>query len=141
MERPPAFAPVLAWICRSFGIYSLTPARQRKFSIPTLNLPQSSTRRYKDWLHLKSVSGGYQSPRIVVKIDSGNKFVVEQGAAGLEIYLNEKMGITLAKEMTVVDASGKELYKGKPDYSIAAMVDSIESKRDPEVVFTAKIKL
>jgi predicted esterase len=102
------------------------------------------TRAYKKlmwWVKLRQVSGGFNASRIVVKIDSGNKFVVEQGAQGMELYINERMGVSLAKEIVVVDASGKELYKGKPDYSIAALVDSLEAKRDPELYFYAKIKL
>jgi predicted esterase len=129
---PDGVAPIFSW---------MSSKTRNPYPKMVIWEPSRFYKRLFFWLRLKSVTDGYQNPRIVAKVESGNKIVVEGASKGLELYLNERMGISLSKEITVIDASGKELYKGKPDFSAAAMIDSIESKRDPEVHFYAKIKL
>jgi predicted esterase len=129
---PDGVAPIFQWM-----------STKRRNPYPKMVIWEA-TRAYKKlfwWVKLRNGAGGFGAGRTVVKIDSGNKFVVEQGGSGLEIFLNEKMGISLSKEITVVDSSGQELYRGRPDPSIAALVESIEARRDPEMTFTARIRV
>jgi predicted esterase len=75
--------------------------------------------------------------RIEAKIDKG-KFVVE--GSGFEIMINEKMGVSLAKEV-VVERGGQEIFKGMVRYSLATLIESYEANRDPEMYYYARIKI
>ena len=91
------------------------------------------SRAYKQHFYwLKSEGAG----RVEAQID-GQKITLKGGRA--TILLSEKM-VKFAEEVTVVDGSGAQLWKGKPAPSLVALVESIAVKQDPEMVFTAQIK-
>lgn len=101
----------------------------------------SPYRPYKKvFFWLKAGSVGRRGGRIEAKIEAGNKIAVEGSAEGLEILINEKMGISLSREI-VVTRGGAETFRGTARYSVAALLESFEQKRDPEQYFYAKIRL
>ena len=44
-------------------------------------------------------------------------------------------------EVTVVDKDGKQLFRGVVGYSLVALVESIDAKRDPQMWFDGWIEL
>jgi len=91
------------------------------------------TRPYKRHFYwVKSEGGG----AVDVKLE-GQKIVLK--GSGVTLFLNEKM-VKFSEEVTVVDPTGKELWKSKPSLSLVALVESIAVKRDLESIFTARIK-
>jgi dienelactone hydrolase len=91
------------------------------------------SRAYKQHFYwLKSEGGG----RVEALLE-GQKITIKGGHP--TIFLHEKM-VKFAEEVTVVDAGGAQLWKGRPALSLAALVESIAVRQDAEVVFTAQIK-
>ncbi len=70
----------------------------------------------------------------------GNKFTVTGARGGLWIMVNDKM-VKYEESVQVVDEKGVELYKGLVKYSLAAMLESIAAKNDPEMWFSGWIPL
>lgn len=97
-------------------------------------------RPYKRLMWWLKVPGNGRSGRAVAKVGTGNKIDVLESPGGVEIFLNEKMGISLAKDV-IVTKNGAEVYKGKPGYSLSALVESFVQNRDPNHYYYAKIKV
>ena len=68
---------------------------------------------------------------------SKNEITIEGPSSGFSIYLNDKM-LNLNKPIRVV-INGNEAFNDYATYSVAALLDSIADKRDPEQFFYAKI--
>jgi predicted esterase len=96
--------------------------------------PSRSYKKHFYWIRKTSTGGQVDVQR------DGNKFTVTGSSGGITIMLNEKM-VKLDQEITVVDDKGAELFKGKAPYSLVAMVESIDAKKDPEMWFPAWIEL
>lgn len=98
------------------------------------------TRPYKHnfyWLHLDHPGRG---TRIEARIERGNRISLEGNFSGLVIHINEKMGLSLSREL-VIQKSGTEVFRGFVDYSLAALLDSIASYRDPNMFFYARVEV
>ena len=102
-------------------IWTASPARQNRLF----------------WLKADAAKGG---GRIEAKVEKENRITVEGAPAGLEILLNEKMGIALGREI-VVEKGGKEAFRGVVPYSLEVLLDSFAAARDPEMCFYARIRL
>jgi predicted esterase len=102
-------------------IWAASPARQNRLF----------------WLKADDAKKG---GRIEARVEKENRITVEGAPAGLEILLNEKMGIALAKEI-VVTKGGTEAFRGVVTYSLEVLLDSFAAARDPEMVFHARIRL
>ena len=99
--------------------------------------PTRSYKRNFFWLRLESPGSG---ARVEAKIESGNKIVLSGNFSGLDLYLNEKMGISLGREI-IVERDGKEVFKGRVGHSVAALLDSIDAKKDEQMYFYARIRV
>jgi predicted esterase len=99
--------------------------------------PTRSYKRNFFWLRLENPG---QGQRVEAKIESGNRISLSGNFSNLEIYLNEKMGISLGREV-VVERDGKEVFKGRVGHSVAALLDSIDAKKDEQMYFTARIRV
>jgi predicted esterase len=99
----------------------------------------SPHRSYKKCFYWLKATGGNRGSRVVAKIDKG-KIIVEGSASGLEIMINDKMGVSMSREI-VVEKDGAEVFKGAVRYSIATLLESYESHRDPEYYFYGRVKL
>ncbi len=97
--------------------------------------PSRSYKRHFYWLRC---DGGHHGEIDVAR--DGNKFTVTGDAGKVRIMVNEKM-IKFDQPVSVKDAEGKELWSGKVPYSLVAMLESIEAKRDPEMWFSGWIDL
>jgi hypothetical protein len=93
--------------------------------------PSRSYKQHFYWL--KSEGSG----RIEAKLE--NQKIILKGSVST-VYLSEKM-LKMADEVTVQDAGGATLWKGKPALSLYALVESIALRQDPEMIFTAQIRL
>jgi hypothetical protein len=93
--------------------------------------PSRSTKKHFYWL--KSDGAG----RIEAKLEN-QKITLKGSVAAL--FLSDKM-LKYSEEVTVVDAGGSVLWKGKPTLSLVALVESIAVRQDPEMIFTAQIRL
>lgn len=94
------------------------------------------TRPYKKlfyWVKLDPPSG-----RIEAKIE-GNRILIEGSCRNVTLMISDKMGL-LDKQVTVIKG-GKEVFTGKPVYSIATALESIGAKNDPEMYFIARIRV
>lgn len=92
----------------------------------------------KTFFWLKAASVGRRGGRIEARIENGNRISVEGSADGLSILINEKMGISMSRDV-VVTRSSQEVYRGPARYSVAALLETFEQKRDLEQYFYAKI--
>ena len=70
----------------------------------------------------------------------GNKITLAGSRAGLTILLNDQM-VDFSKPVVVDIGGGRELFNGKVEYSAAALVESFDARHDPEMLFTAWIRL
>jgi predicted esterase len=98
----------------------------------------SPYRSYKTlfyWVKCGSVGRGAQ---IEAQIERGNRITLSGSVS--EIFINEKMGISLSKEV-VIESGGSEVFRGTVRRSVAALLESFEAKRDPRMYFYAKVKL
>ena len=98
------------------------------------------SRKYKNhfyWLRRGGSAGG---PFDVARDRKTNTFTVTGTTSGLTIMVNKKM-IDRKKEVVVKSADGKELWKGKVGYSLLALVESIDAKKDTEMWFDGWIRL
>jgi pimeloyl-ACP methyl ester carboxylesterase len=93
--------------------------------------PSRSYKQHFYWL--KSEGSG----RIEAKLE--NQKITLKGSVNT-VFLNEKM-LKYAEEVVVADAGGSVLWKGKPALSLAALVESIAVRQDPEMIFTAQVRL
>ena len=76
--------------------------------------------------------------QIVAKIDRAkNEITINGPSSGFSLYLNDKL-VDLSKPIRVV-INGNEAFNDYAKYSVAALLDSIADKRDPEQFFYAKI--
>ena len=89
------------------------------------------------WLKAVGTKGG---GRVEAKVERENRITVTGAPAGLEILINDKMRISLMKEI-VVEKDGKEAFRGVVPYSLAVLLESFEATRDPEMCFYARIPL
>lgn len=96
--------------------------------------PSRSTKKHFYWIRAEDASGRFDVQR------DGNRFVVTGRATGISILLNEKM-VKLDQPIVVVDEKGTELFNGKARHSLVAMLESIATKKDPEMWFPASIRL
>lgn len=92
-------------------------------------------KRHFYWLRC---DGGHRGVLDVAR--DGNTFTVTGDVGNVRIMVNEKM-IKFDQPVSVKDAEGKELWGGKVPYSLVAMVESIDAKRDPEMWFSGWIDL
>jgi hypothetical protein len=91
------------------------------------------------WLKVR-VSREWGGGLNVAKVERNNRIGIEAGCNGAEIFLHEKMGISLSREI-VVEKEGSEIFRGSARYSAAALLESFGQNRDPEHYYYAKIKL
>jgi predicted esterase len=121
-------------------IYSWLQGKVRKpYPKTVVHSPRRPYKRLMWWLKVPA-QGEWGGGRNAARVENGNKIVIEEGCAGAEVFLHEKMGITLSKEMTV-ERNGTEVFKGRVPYSLAALLESFGQNRDPEHYYYAKIKL
>lgn len=93
-------------------------------------------RAYKKIFYWLKVNDPRQSQRIEAKID-GNKILVQTNVDNLTIFLNNKM-VNLSKPVSV-EINGAEVFNGVVNYSISALLETIDEKKDPEMYFTGRI--
>jgi predicted esterase len=120
-------APIYAWI----GAKTRNPYPKH-----VIWAPYRSYKKTFFWLKVGSV--GRRGGRIEAKIESGNRIFVEGNADGLSILINDKMGISMSREV-VVTRGGQEVYRGPARYSVAALLETFEQKRDLDQYFYAKV--
>jgi predicted esterase len=99
----------------------------------------SPHRSYKKIFYWLKASGGGRGGRVEARIDKG-KVLIEGSASGLEILVNDKMGISMGREL-VVERGGQEVYRGAVRYSVATLLESYEAHRDPESYFYGRVRI
>ncbi|MBI4833525.1 MAG: hypothetical protein HY811_01725 [Planctomycetes bacterium] len=110
-------------------------------------------RSYKNtfyWLRLEKPA---RQQRIEAKIEN-NKIIVQTTQAnmagnnmvfknislnGLTIFLNEKL-IDYSKPV-IIEVNGEEKFNAPVGYSLSALVETIDDKKDPEMYFTSQVKI
>ena len=96
--------------------------------------PSRSYKKHFYWIRKTSTGGQVDVQR------DGNKFTVTGSSSDITIMLNEKM-VKLDQPVVVVNDKGEELFNGKVGYSLVAMAESIDAKKDPEMWFPAWVTL
>jgi predicted esterase len=100
--------------------------------------PRSARKRMFYWLARTGVPAG----RIVAEVRGPNHIAVEvaPGAeSGWAVLLDQRL-VDLAREVRI-DVNGEERFRGVPPLTLAALVESVVERRDPELVFPARIEL
>ena len=110
-----------------------TSARRGEIALGMASL---SLRRHAIyWLRLEEPgSGQFDVAR------DGNKFTVTGNATGLTILVNEKM-IKFDQPVVIADDQGKELFNDLVKYSLVAMIETIDAKKDSELWFSGWVTL
>jgi predicted esterase len=103
--------------------------------------PYRSWKRMFYWIYWENPD---PAATIVAEIRGKNEFElvvkdIKETPKDLSILLDERMA-DLDKEV-VVRLNGKEVYRGKPVRSLAAMALTAIERRDPEMLFCCRIKL
>ncbi len=93
-------------------------------------------KRHFYWLKYDAVDK--KLSRIEAKID-GNKISLTGNTRGLTVFLNEKL-VDLKKNVQV-SVDGVNKFNSTVLYSIVALVESIEIRKDPEMYFVSKVRL
>jgi len=125
---PDGFGPIFDWL-----------VKQQRNPCPSKVVwePHRRYGRHFFWLKVASPTPG---TRIEAEIDRKKNSVTVKTKAiegGWTIFLNEKL-VDLNKPV-VVTVNGERKFSGKLSRSLTAAVETIAAKRDPEMIFTARI--
>ncbi len=121
---PSGLGPIIEWLFK-----------HKRNPYPKMVIWEPS-RPYKTLFWWVKNRGGIS--QIVAKIDRAkNEITIDGPSSGFSLYLNDKL-VDLSKPIRVV-INGKEAFNDYATYSVAALLDSIADKRDPQQFFYAKI--
>ncbi|HLG42413.1 MAG TPA: hypothetical protein VI643_03525 [Planctomycetota bacterium] len=125
---PDGFAPTFDWLLR-----------QKRNPCPSKVVwePHRRTGRHFFWLKVASPTPG---TGIEAEIDRKKNSVAVKTRGidtGWTVFLNDKL-VDLNKPVSVT-VNGKRKFSGRVARSLTATVETIAAKRDPEMVFTARI--
>jgi predicted esterase len=95
-------------------------------------------RAYKQIFYWLKIANPPLGQRIEAKIDA-NKISIQGGLAEFSVFLNDKLADF--KKPVVVTVNGEEKFNGLAGYSLSALVETIDDKKDPEMYFTSQIKI
>lgn len=113
---------------------------------PTAEDEGKATRRRKHWMYwLHTKEPADRMWVTAVRGDYGNEHVIDLTVAGsvfpddFTIYLNGRM-YDVQKEV-VLKVAGKEVWRGKPEPTFAAVLESLDAKLDRTMVFDRRVRV